>query len=100
METIDLNKTIETIIFEGTIEDMEDKIIEENTEVIGATGITETGIGQQKGHTQGIGIEVPVIVDQDQDLELTLIEIEQGVTIVGNMTIFGEIVPTLERKET
>ena len=49
METIDLDKTIETIIYEGTIEGMEDKIIEENTEVIGATSITETGIGQEKG---------------------------------------------------
>ena len=100
METIDLGKTIETIIFEGTIEDMEDKIIEENTEVIGATSIMETGIGQEKGHSQGIGIEVPVIVDQDQDPELILTEIEQGVIIVGNMTILQEIVPTLERKET
>ena len=55
---------------------MEDKITEENTEVIGAMSITETGIGQEKGHSQGIGIEVPVIVDQDQDLELILTEIE------------------------
>ena len=66
---------------------MEDKIIEENTEVIGTTSITETGLGQEKGHTQGIEIEVPVIVDQDWDLKLTLTEIEEGVTIVGNMTI-------------
>ena len=76
METIDLDKTIETIIFKGTIEDMEDKIIEENTEVIGTTSITETGIDQEKGYSQGIGIEVPVIVDQDQDLKLILTEIE------------------------
>ena len=76
METINLDKTIETIIFEGTLEDMEDKIMEENTEVIGTMNITEIEIGQEKGHSQGIGIEVPVIVDQDQDLKLILTEIE------------------------
>ena len=80
MKTIDLDKTIETIIFKGTLEDMEDKIIEENTEIIGAMNIIEAEIGQEKGHSQGImviiGIEVPVTVDQDQDLELVLIGIE------------------------
>ena len=30
MEIIDLDKTIETTMFEGTLEDMEDKIVEEN----------------------------------------------------------------------
>ena len=91
METIDLDKTIETIIFEGTLEDMEDKIIEENTETIGAMNITKAEIGQEKGHSQGImvtiRIEVPVTVDEDQDLELVLTGIGYGVTIVGNMTI-------------
>ena len=76
METIDLDKTIETIIFEGTLEDMENKIIEENTEIIGAMNIIEAEIGQEKGHSQvimvTIGIEVPVRVDQNQDLELVL----------------------------
>ena len=48
---------------------------------------TEADIYQEKGHSQGIGIEVPVIVYQGQDLKLVLTEIEQGVTIVGNMTI-------------
>ena len=76
METIDLDQTIGTIIFEGTLEDMEDKIIEENTEIICALNITEAEIGQEKGHSQGImvtiGTEVPVTVDQDQDLELVL----------------------------
>ena len=79
METIDLDKTIETITFEGTL-DMEDKIIEENTEIIGAMNIIEAEIGQEKGHSQGIiatiGIEVPVRVDQDQDLKLVLTGIE------------------------
>ena len=31
MKVIDLDKTIEIIIFEGTLEDTEDKIVEENT---------------------------------------------------------------------
>ena len=51
METIDLDRTIETIIFEGKLEDMEDKIIGENTETIGAMNITEAEIGQEKGHS-------------------------------------------------
>ena len=80
METIDLDKTIETIIFKETPEGMEDKIIEKNTEIIGAMNMTEAEIGQEKGHFQGImvtiEIEVPVTVDQDQDLELVLIGIE------------------------
>ena len=80
MGTIDLDKTIETIIFEETPEGMEDKIIEKNTEIIGTMNITEAEIGQEKGHFQGaivtIGIEVPVTVDQDQDLKLVLIGIE------------------------
>ena len=80
MGTIDLDKTIETIIFKETPEGMEDKIIEKNTEIIGTMNITEAEIGQEKGHFQGaivtIEIEVPVAVDQDQDLELVLIGIE------------------------
>ena len=80
METADLAKTIETIIFEGTLEDVEDKVIEENIEIIGPMNIIEAEIGQEKGHPQGnmviIGIEVPVTVDQDQDLKLVLIGTE------------------------
>ena len=72
MERTDLDKTMETTIFERTLEDMEDKIVEENIGIIGIMIITEAGIGQMKGHSQGImatiGIEVPVIVDQSQDL--------------------------------
>ena len=59
---------------------MEDKIIERNTEIIGAMNITEAEFGQERGHSQGIlvtiGIEFPVTVDQDQDLKLVLIGIE------------------------
>ena len=79
MEVIDFDKTIETTIFEGTLEDTGDKIMEENIGIIGIMIITEAGIGQGKGHSQGImiavGIEVPVTVDQDQGQELVLIEI-------------------------
>ena len=76
---IDFSKTIEATIFERTLEDMEDKIVEENTGITGMVIIIEVGIDQEKGHSQGtmviIGIEVLVIVDQDQGLELALIEI-------------------------
>ena len=58
---------------------MEDKIVEENIEMIGVMIIIEVGIGQEKGHLQEImvilGIEVPVTEDQGQDLELVQIEI-------------------------
>ena len=78
METISLDKTIDTTIFERTLEDMEDKTVEENIGIIGAILIIEAGIDQEKGHSQGIiatiGIDVQVIADQDQCLELVLIE--------------------------
>ena len=44
MEIIDLDKTIETTTFEGTLEDMENKIVEENIETIGAMNTTEVEI--------------------------------------------------------
>ena len=76
MGIIDADKSIETTIFKGTPEDMEDRIIEESIEVMGTMNMTEVEIGQEKGHSQEImatiEIEVPVIVDQDQDLELVL----------------------------
>ena len=78
MGIIDLDKTIEATIFEGTLEDWEDKIVEKDIEIIGII-IIEAGIGPEKEYSQGImvtiGIEFPVIVDQGQDLELVLIEI-------------------------
>ena len=50
MEIIDIDssKTIETTIFKRTLEDMEDKIVEENTGIIGVTIIIEVGIDQGK----------------------------------------------------
>ena len=57
----------------------EDKIVEEDIEIIGTMIVIEAGIGPEKEYSPGImvtiGIEVPVIVDQGQDLELILIEI-------------------------
>ena len=71
-------KNIETVIFEETLEDMEDKIIEEDIETIDIMIIIEAGIDQEKGHSQEIivvaEIEVQVTVDQGQDLELVQIE--------------------------
>ena len=55
---------------------MEDRIIEENIETVGLMNRTEAEIDQEKEHSQGIGIDVPVIVDQGEDLELVLTEIE------------------------
>ena len=75
MEIIDpdFSKPIETTISERTLEDMEDKIVQKNTGIIG------TMIDQGREHSQEImviiGIKVQVIVDQDQGLELALIEI-------------------------
>ena len=51
IEIIDLGKTIETTIFEGTLEDTKDKIVEENMGIIQTMIITEAGIGQEKGHS-------------------------------------------------
>ena len=77
---IDSSKTIETTIFERTLEDMEDKIEEENTGITAVMIIIEVGIDQERGHSQGImaiiEIEVQVIVYHNQGLELALIEME------------------------
>ena len=66
--------------FQENIRDMEDKTVEEITEIIGMTVTIEVEIDQEKDHSQEImaiiGIEVQVIVDQDLDLQLVLIETE------------------------
>ena len=80
MEIIVLDKAIEIIIFKEIVEDMEDKIVEENIEMIYVMIIIEAQIDQEKGHLQEIkviiGIEVPVTVGQGQNLELVQIKIE------------------------
>ena len=68
-EVIDPNfsKITEETIFKKTLGDMEDKIVEEDIEMIGMMVTIEVGTEQEKGHFQGIiaiiGIEVRVIVD-------------------------------------
>ena len=76
MEIIDpdFSKITEGIISKKTLGDMENKTVEEITEVIDVMVTIEVGIDQVKDHFQGI--EVQVIVDQDHDLELILIETE------------------------
>ena len=58
---------------------MEDRIVEENIEMIDIMNMIEAGIDQEKGHLPNImvvvEIEVQVTVDQGQDLELMQIEI-------------------------
>ena len=58
---------------------MEDKIIEEDIEMIDIMIIIEAGLDQEKGHSQEIiivvGIEVKVTADLGQDPELVQIEI-------------------------
>ena len=44
METIGLDKTINTTIFKRTLEDMKDKTVEENKGIIGAIIIIEVVI--------------------------------------------------------
>ena len=63
----DFSKTAKGTIFKKVLGDIEDKTIEENTEIIGVTVIIEVGIDQEKDHPQEImaiiGIEAQVIVD-------------------------------------
>ena len=78
IQAVGPDKTIESVIFEETQEGMEDKMIEEDIEMIDIMIIIEAGIDQEKGHSQEIivmvGIEVQVRVGQDQDLELVQIK--------------------------
>ena len=60
MEIIDLDKTIDTTIFEGMLEDMEDKTVEENIGIIGTMIIIEAGIGPEKEHSQGIMVTIGI----------------------------------------
>ena len=73
------DKTIETVIFEETLEGMDDKIIEEDIEMIDITIVIQAGIDQEKGYSQEIivvaEIEVQVTADQVQGLELVQIDI-------------------------
>ena len=61
----DFSKITEGAIFKKMLGDMEDKIVEENIEMIGVMVTIEVGTDQEKGHFQEIieiiGIEIPVI---------------------------------------
>ena len=63
----DFSKITEGTIFEKTLGDMEDKIVEEDIEMIGVIVTIEVGTEQEQGHFQGImaiiGIEIQVIAD-------------------------------------
>ena len=69
LQIVGPNRTIETAIFEETLEGMVDKIIEEDIEMIDIMITIEAGIDQEKEHLQEIKvvaeIEVQVTVDQD-----------------------------------
>ena len=78
-QIVGLGKTIETVVFEECLEAMEDKIIEEDIEMIDTMITIQEGTGQEKGHLQGIivvaEIEVQVTVDLGQAPELVQKEI-------------------------
>ena len=82
MEVIDpdFSKTTEGTISKKMLGDMEDKTVEEHTEITDVMVTIEVGIDQEKDHSQEImaiiGIEIQVIVYHDQGLELVLIETE------------------------
>ena len=73
IQVVGPDKTIETVIFEETLEGIADKIIEEDIEMMDIMIIIKAGIDQEKGHSQEIivvaEIEVQVTLDQGQDLE-------------------------------
>ena len=65
--------------YQGNFKDMEDKIIEEDIEMIDIMIAIEVETGQEKGHSQetivGVEIEVQVMVDAGQAPELAQTEI-------------------------
>ena len=77
---VGLDNTIEIIVLEETLEGMEDKIVEEDTEMRDIMIIIEAETGQEKEHLQEIivvtEIEVQVTVDLGQAPEPIQTEIE------------------------
>ena len=94
MNKITKEEILEAIV--GHIRILEDRIAEENTEVIIEMIVIveiEVEVNLEKGHSQetiaiieGM-IEVQAIADQGQDQEQVQKEIELGVISVGNMNI-------------
>ena len=78
-QEVGLDKTIEIVVLEETLEDIEDKIVEEDIEMIDIMIIIEAETGQEKGYLQEIiivaEIEVQVTVDPGQVPELIQTEI-------------------------
>ena len=94
-QVIGLDNTIEMIVLEEILGVMEDRIVEEDIEMIDIMIITEAETGQEKGHLQEIivvvvvEIGVQVTVDLGQAPELIQIEIGLDVIIAENVTIFA-----------
>ena len=78
-QVVGLDKTIEIVVLEETLGDMEDKIVEEDIEMIDIMITIEAETGQEKGYLPEIiiaaEIEVQVTVDPGQALEPTQTEI-------------------------
>ena len=80
MRDPDFSKITEGATFKKALGDIEDKVAEENIEMIGVMITTEARIGQEKDHSQEIiavaEIEAQAIVGQDQGLEVVAIGTE------------------------
>ena len=91
------------VVLKETLQDMEDRIVEGDIEVIDIMITIEAETGQEKGYLQEIvivaGIEVQVTVDPGQAPELAQTEIGLDVIIVESMTILQEIVLILGKRE-
>ena len=104
-QVIGLDNTIEMVVLEEILGDMEDRIVEEDIEMINIMIIIEAETGQEKGHLQEIIVVVVVEIgvqataDLDQAPELIQIEIGLDVIIAENMTILQEIILILEKRE-
>ena len=76
---IGLDKTTEIVVLEETLEDKEDKMVEEDIEMIDIMITIEAETGHEKGYLQEIiivaEIEVQVTVDPGQAPELIQTEI-------------------------
>ena len=69
MRDPDFRKITEGTTFRKTLGDIEDKVVEENIEMIGIMVTTEVGIGQEKDHSKEIEIEAQAVIGHSQDLE-------------------------------
>ena len=100
---LETNKIIEEVILEEMQGAMEDKTVEESTEItIEMTVMTEVGTGLEKGHFPEImtiiELEAQTMVHPGQDPELVQIGIEFIVISLGNMIILQGTVPVLGKR--